>query len=241
MALQRKGVTVETYDLSSIIAQVSQLTQQAAGIRKRLRSGGYADWADVPEEAFSTLCKLGVVLDDLIEKDGLHCLAIRCWLELQTQLRVSPCVLLSELNNRGVAAACEVDIGSAVSMRALSLASGNPAACLDWNNNYGDDPQKCILFHCGPVPQAMMADTGRVGDHLILANATGDGCGFGCNVGRIKPSLMTYGNLMSEDGRLRMYLGEGEFTADVVPREFFGTAGVAKNSEPSRRTTHDRQ
>ena len=90
------------------------------------------------------------------------------------------------------------------------------------------DPQKCILFHCGPVPQAMMTDKGRVRDHGILANVLGDGCAFGCNVGRIKPSRMTYGNLMSEEGRLRMYLGEGEFTADVVPPEFFGSAGVAK-------------
>jgi L-fucose isomerase-like protein len=229
LALQRRGVTVETYDLSSIISQVRAIDPTSSRYQEKAKClGRYADWTGVPKEAFSTLCKLGVVLDELIEKDGLHCLAIRCWLELQTQLGISPCVLLSELNNRGVAAACEVDIGSAVSMQAISLASGNPAACLDWNNNYGDDPQKCILFHCGPVPQTMMADTGRVGDHKILANATGDGCGFGCNVGRIKPSRMTYGNLMSEDGRLRMYLGEGEFTADVVPQEFFGTAGVAR-------------
>ena len=39
---------------------------------------------------------------------------------------------------------------------------------------------------------------------------------------------MTFGNLMSEDGHLRMYVGEGEFTADAIPREYFGVAGVAK-------------
>ncbi len=229
LTLQRKGVTVETYDLSSIISQVQALSPTSDRYKEKAkRLSSYADWTGVPEEAFSTLCKLGAVLDELVETDSLHCFAIRCWLELQTQLRISPCVLLSELNDRGVAAACEVDVGSAVSMRALSLASGNPAACLDWNNNYGDDPQKCILFHCGPVPQAMMTDKGRVRDHGILANVLGDGCAFGCNVGRIKPSRMTYGNLMSEEGRLRMYLGEGEFTADVVPPEFFGSAGVAK-------------
>jgi L-fucose isomerase-like protein len=229
LALQRRGVTVETYDLSSIIAQVQSLSPTGDRYKaKAERLRGYCDWKDVPDEAFSTICKLGAVLDELIERDGLDCLAIRCWIELQTQLKISPCVLLSELNNRGVAAACEVDIGSAVSMRAISLAAGGPAACLDWNNNYGDDPQKCILFHCGPVPQSMMAGTGRITDHAILANATGEGCGFGCNVGRMLPSLMTYGNLMSEEGRSRMYLGEGEFTADSIPPEFFGVAGVAK-------------
>jgi L-fucose isomerase-like protein len=164
----------------------------------------------------------------MIERDQLDAAAIRCWLELQQQLKISPCVLLSMLNEQGFPFACEVDLGSAVAMRALSLASGNPPTCLDWNNNYGDDPEKCILFHCGPVPQSMMRTRGQIQDHLILATAVGTNCSFGSNVGRIQPSPITFGNVLSENGRLRMYLGEGEFTDDQVPPEFFGTAGVAK-------------
>lgn len=229
LALQRKGVTVETYDLSSILARVVAVGSTGDRYKEKiLRLKGYADWTGVPEDALSTIGRLGVVLDELLEEDNLDGFAIRCWLELQRELRISPCVLLSELNDRGIAAACEVDVGSAVSMRALSLASGGPAACLDWNNNYGDDPDRCILFHCGPVPQTMMAEKGRIQDHAILATAVGKGCSFGCNVGRIKPSPITYGNLMSEDGRLRMYLGEGKITEDPIPVDFFGTAGVVQ-------------
>ena len=229
LTLQRKGVTVETYDLSSIIAQVGAV--DPASDRYRAKAAflkSYSDWTGAPDVAFANICKLGVALDEIIERDGLHCLAIRCWIELQQQLRISPCVLLSELNERGIPFACEVDVGSAVAMRALSLATGTAAACLDWNNNYGDDSEKCILFHCGPVPQSMMLDKGRIEDHAILATAMGHGCSFGCNVGRIKPSPMTYGCVMSQDGRLRMYVGEGEITGDSIPKEFFGVAGVAK-------------
>ena len=229
LALQRAGVTVETYDLSSILAQVN--AANPASDRYKTKAAflkDYSDWQGVPEESFANICKLGVVLDEMIERDSLDCLAIRCWLEIQQQLGISPCVLLSELNDRGIPFACEVDLGSAVTMRAISLATGTAAACLDWNNNYGDDPDKCILFHCGPVPQSMMLEKGRIEDHQILATAVGSGCSFGCNVGRIKPSTMTYGNLLSEDGRLRMYVGHGDFTGDSVPHEFFGTAGVAK-------------
>jgi L-fucose isomerase-like protein len=43
---------------------------------------------------------------------------------------------MGELNNRMVSSACEVDIGNAVAMRALALASGKSPALLDWNNNY---------------------------------------------------------------------------------------------------------
>lgn len=229
LTLQRKGITVETYDMSSIVEQVKAVN--TADDRYKAKAEclkGYSHWTGVPNESFVNICKLGSVFDEIVERDNLNCLAVRCWLELQQQLRISPCVLMSELNERGIAAACETDIGSAVSMRALSLATGTPPACLDWNNNFNDDPEKCIVFHCGPVPQSMMQDRGQIEDHQILAKVVGTGCSFGCNVGRMKPSPMTYGNLMSEDGRLRMYLGEGEFTADPVPKEFFGTAGVVK-------------
>jgi len=47
-------------------------------------------------------------------------------------------------------AACEVDVYNAVVMAALSFASGRPATGC-WNNNYGEEDDKCILFHCGPV------------------------------------------------------------------------------------------
>ncbi len=229
LTLERKGVTVETYDLATILQLVKSADTNSNRYKdKAVLLKDYSDWTGVPEESFVNLCKLGVVIEEMIERDDLDCAAIRCWLELQQQLHISPCVLLSDWNERGFSMACEADVGSAVSMRAISLAAGSSAACLDWNNNYGDDPEKCILFHCGPVPRSMMLEKGHIEDHAILANAVGQGCSFGCYVGRIAPSAMTFGNLMSEEGRLRMYVGEGEFTSDAIPREFFGVAGVAK-------------
>jgi L-fucose isomerase-like protein len=137
-------------------------------------------------------------------------------------------VLLGELNNRGIAAACEVDVANAVAMHALRLASGRPAACLDWNNNYGDADDKCILFHCGPVPRALMADQGQITDHAILANSIGAGCAFGCHVGRIAPADFTFGSLLTDEGQLKFYLGQGKITPDEIPADFFGCAGVAE-------------
>jgi L-fucose isomerase-like protein len=112
-------------------------------------------------------------------------------------------------------------------MHALHLASGKPATCLDWNNNYGDDDEKCILFHCGPVPKSLMVDEGRIGDHAILASTVGAGCGYGCHLGRIRPGEFTFGSMLTDSGKLRFYLGQGTFTADPIPAEFFGCAGVA--------------
>ncbi len=234
-ALQRRGVTVETFDLSDIFARMKAVRPENGDgyARKAQALRFFARWEGVPERAFDNLVRLGMTLDALAEEAGLDALAIRCWTELQQQVGISPCVAMGLLNENGLPAACEVDLGNAVAMRALSLASYNPPVLLDWNNNYGDeaDPRsddKCILFHCGPAPASLMAGPGLVSDHAILANAVGLGNAFGCNVGRLKPGDITFGSLMTAEGQVKMYLGQGRLTSDPIPGDFFGVAGVAE-------------
>jgi len=229
LALQSAGITSETLDLSEVFHRMGQLERKDSKFRSKAKSlKKYSCWEGVPDDAFEKLVRLGVVIDQIVEEYAMDAVAVRCWVEMQQQLGISPCVLLSEMNNRGIPTACEVDVGNAVAMYALKLASRESTACLDWNNNYGDDDDKCILFHCGPVPQAMMATPGQVADHAILANAVGEGCGWGCNVGRIAPTPFTYGSMVTEAGKLKFYLGKGAFTEDPIPADFFGCAGVAE-------------
>jgi L-fucose isomerase-like protein len=229
VALQRAGITVETFDLSGVLAQVKAVPTQGHAYKDKLDElQAYTSWDGVPDAALDTLVRLGVVLDKLIAEYEMTAIAIRCWTEMQEQLGISPCVLMGLLNSTGVAAACEVDVCNAIMMAALSLASGRPAALLDWNNNYAEDDDKCILFHCGQVPNDLMTDSGQVSDHLILANSVGEGRGFGCTVGRFAPSKLTFGGLMTDYGRIKVYLGDGRFTDDPIPADFFGTAGVAQ-------------
>ncbi|MBI5961563.1 MAG: hypothetical protein HY866_22675 [Chloroflexi bacterium] len=228
LALQHHGITVETLDMADVIGRVRAMNGSSAYQDKAHLLRETTDWNGVPERAFENLAKLSVVLDEIIEEYQMDAVAIRCWLELQKQLGISPCVVLGTLNNQGIGAACEVDLGSAIALKALHLASGEAATCLDWNNNYADEEEKCILFHCGPVPQSLMAGPGRITDHDILINSIGPGSSFGCNVGRIAPFNFTFGNVLTENGRMRWYLGHGEFTNDEVPPDFFGCAGVAE-------------
>jgi hypothetical protein len=59
-------------------------------------------------------------------------------------------------------------------------------------------------------------------------NSVGAGNGYGCNQGRIKPMDFTFSSLMTADGQVKMYLGEGKITADPIPANFFGVASVAE-------------
>jgi L-fucose isomerase-like protein len=229
VALQRYGITVETLDLSDIMNRMRSVENSGGKYKDKAEVlKEYSSWEGVPHTAFESLVKLGVVLDAVIEEYQMDAIALRCWIELQTQLGISPCVVISELNERGVASACEVDVGNAVAMRALGLASGDPSTCLDWNNNYGDDDDKCILFHCGPVPSSLMKGKGRITEQEIFVQTLGRGCSFGCNVGRIRSGAFTFGSMLTDSGKARFYLGEGDIRDEPIPDDFFGSAGVAE-------------
>ncbi len=229
LTLQRHDITVETLDLSDVIARAKAVQPEGEAYQAKAETmKDYANWDGVPQGAIDGVTRLGVVLDEIVNEWGMDAMAIRCWTELQQELGISPCVLLGEMNDRGVPAACEVDVGSAITMHALRLASGRPSACLDWNNNYGDDENKCILFHCGSVPSTLMAEPGRITDHAILGTTLGRECTYGCNVGRMAEDDFTFGNMMTDAGKLKFYLGQGRITDDEIPEDFFGCAGVAE-------------
>jgi L-fucose isomerase-like protein len=229
LALQKYGITTEVLDMSDVFRRVRKLdinTEAAKAKAEKLKN--YTNFSGVPDKAFENLVRFGVVIDEIIQEYELDALAIRCWLEMEMEFGVAPCVLLSEINDRGFPAACELDICNAVSMYALQLATGKPTTCLDWNNNYGDDPDKCILFHCGPVPQTLMEAKGEVIDHPMFAKELGPGCGYGCNVGRIAATPITFASSKTHDGKLFFYIGEGEFTGEPIQEGFFGCGGVAR-------------
>lgn len=228
VALQRYGINVESFDLSELIFKVNAIGDEDKRVAaKKERLWKYTDFSKVPESNFNTLAKISVVIEEYIEEYHLDAITLRCWNEMETILRVCPCVLISELNDRGIVCSCEIDLTSAISMRAMALASEKPTACLDWNNNYGDEEDKVILFHCGPVAQSLMAGKGTVTEHKMFAK--GDpGSGWGTNEGRIAAFDMTMSNCFTENGKLKIYASEARFTEDPIESAYFGCGGVAE-------------
>lgn len=228
ITLQKYGITVDSYDLSELFYRVEKYADDDKKVvERRAYLENYTDFSKVPNDKMNTLAKVSVVIDDFIEDYQLDAIALRCWEEMQTVLGIAPCVLLSELNDRGIVASCEIDLCSAINMYSMQLASGNPTACLDWNNNYGDDPNKVILFHCGSTAQGLMEKKGDVTDHKMFAKGC-PGCGWGSNEGRIAAFDMTFSNCKTEDGKLTFYIDEGKFTGEEIEKEFFGCGGVAE-------------
>lgn len=228
LTLQRYGINVESFDLSELIYKVNGKKDDDKAVSEKIkRLEEYTDFTKVPEKQKTTLAKISVVIDEYIKEYRLDALTLRCWNEMETVLRVCPCVLISELNDRGIPCSCEIDLTSAITMRALSLASEKPAACLDWNNNYGDDENKVILFHCGPVAQSLMAGKGEVTAHKMFEK-TDKGSGWGTNEGRIAAFDMTFSNGFTENGKFKVYASEAKFTGEPIEDGYFGCGGVAE-------------
>ena len=228
IAMQKYGITVESFDLSELVFKVQKKADDDAAVLARIeRLRSYTNFSGVPSSNMITLAKISVVIDEYIDTYHLDAITLRCWNEMEEILRVCPCVLLSELNDRGMVASCEIDLCSAITMRAMNLASEQPTAVLDWNNNYGDDENKVILFHCGPVAQSLMTAKGTVTEHKMFAK-NDPGSGWGSNEGRIKEMPITISNCQTKDGKLIVYLSEGRFTNDPIEDTFFGCGGVAE-------------
>jgi len=225
--LERSGISTETVDLSEILGRIARLKDDDAGMQAKLAEiRKYVATGNVPESALIKMAKLGYVIDQWMKSTDVKVTAVQCWTAMEEYFGVVPCTIMSMMSNNLLPAACEVDVCGTLSMYALALASGTPSALLDWNNNYGDDPNKAVCFHCSNLPKHFFQDV-RMDFQEIIAGTVGKENTFGTVVGRVKPGAMSFARFSTDDtaGVIRGYVGEGAFTND--PLNTFGGVGVA--------------
>ena len=227
--LERAGIAVESVDLSEIFGAARKMTDDDAAVVAKLGAiKAYLATDGIPSEALFKQAKFGVAMDRFIADHELDGTAVQCWTSMEENYGVVPCSVMSMLSNELVPSACETDITGLTGMYAMVLASGKPSALFDWNNNFGDDPDKGIVFHCSNVPQAFFDGEATMNYQEIIAGSVGKENTMGTVVGQLKPRPITYCRVSTDDyaGRIRVYLGEGEITDDPV--DTFGGYGVIK-------------
>ena len=124
IAMQRKNINIETIDLARVFTMMDSVDTVKLTEKKEYFKN-YTDFGTYSDIKLENIARLAIVLDELIEEYRLNAIAIRCWDEIQKRYGIAPCVILGDLNEKGIAAACELDINNAVMMRALQLASNN--------------------------------------------------------------------------------------------------------------------
>lgn len=226
--LQRHGITVTTFDLSEILGRANKLTEADQPVKQHLEKvQAYAPHGNTPNTAMIQIAKLDVVLQQYMEEYALDATAIQCWTSLQQNYGCNVCTSMSIMSENMLPSACEVDVTGTLSMYAMQLASGSPSALVDWNNNYADDPEKCVLFHCGNWAKSFLPDI-EISNAPILGTSVGVENTYGALAGRTPAMPLTYGRISTDDpqGVIKTYLGEGELTDD--PLQTFGNRAVAR-------------
>jgi len=226
--LALSGIDVETVDLSEILGRIDKMKDGDPAAQAKLAAiKSYTSTESVPAAQLLKMAKLGAVITGWMEETMCTVSAVQCWTALEEYFGVVPCTIMSMMSNNLLPSACEVDVCGVVAMQALALASGSPSALLDWNNNYGEDPNKAVCFHCSNLPKDFFAES-KMDYQEIIAGTVGKLNTFGTIVGRVKPSPMTYFRVSTDDvlGEVRAYVGEGRFTDD--PLSTFGGAGVVE-------------
>jgi L-fucose isomerase-like protein len=225
--LERHGISVTTVDLSEFLAKAEKMDAQAAAVKNKLAEiKSYAPAPGVPAEKLLQMAKLGVILTEWMDANAIDATAIQCWTSVQQNFGCNVCTLMSMMSEKFLPSACEVDVTGVLTMYAMQLAGQTPAALVDWNNNYADDDDKCVLFHCGNWAKSFLPDI-KIANAPILGSTLGVENTYGALDGRTPAGPLTFGRITTADaeGKIRAYVGEGELTNDKL--DTFGNRAVA--------------
>ena len=234
--LERTGISVETIDLSEIFGRAQKLADTDAVVKTKVDEiHAYVPTKSIPSEPLMKMAKLGVVIDGWMSENNLAASALQCWTAMEEFYGVVPCTLMSMMSDGLMPSACETDIAGLVGMYAMVLATDKPSAIVDWNNNYGEDPDKAVIFHCSNLPKDIFVDNMISVDDIpamdyqaIIAGTVGKENTYGTVVGRVRAMPFTYCRASTDEfnGNVQVYLGEGRLTDD--PLKTFGGYGVVE-------------
>ena len=234
--LESSGISIETLDLSEVFGRAARIKADDAKLKAKLEEvKAYVPVQSTPSESLARIGKLAIVIEDWMAEKELVASAVQCWTSMEEFYGVVPCTLMSMMSNKLLPSACETDIAGVVGMYAMVLASGTASAIVDWNNNYGDDPDKCVVFHCSNLPKDVFvqeaidpADIPVMDYQAIIAGDVGVDNAYGAVMGRVRAEPFTYCRVSTDDyhGKILAYLGEGKLTDDPV--KTFGGYGVAQ-------------
>lgn len=216
--LQSSGITVVPADLSEIIFAAQAISDDDPELTKKIAC--IKEYAKVPanyEGKMPVVAKFALAVEHWQVANQCDALAIQCWDSLEQNYGCAACVTMSMLGDKLIPCACETDIAGAVSMLALTLASKEASAIMDWNNNFAEDRNKCVCTHCGNFPSQYVGNKDLALAPLgVLGRTLGKVHTFGAVSAKVSKGDFTYFRISTDDtaGCIKAYVGEGKITDD---------------------------
>jgi L-fucose isomerase-like protein len=221
--LQLSGITVVPVDLSDIFAAAGAIADDAKEVQAKdaeIRAYGNVP-SRIKSDAMTRNAKFQLAVERWLAANEIDAFSVQCWTSMQLNYGCASCTAMSMMGEKLCPGACEVDIAGAISMYALALAALKPSALLDWNNNFGDDRDMCVCTHCSNYPKGFVGADIEISELDVLGESLGRERSFGAIKGHVASGDMTFFRMSTDDrhGRIKAYVGEGEFTDDPFPMD----------------------
>jgi L-fucose isomerase-like protein len=200
-AIMKKAASYTSDDFSDSLGELKSLTR---------------GWEKLPAENLEKHARLRKAYQDFIQDNKISAVASRCWPDFFADYGAPVCSVLSLLNDDGIAASCETDMGGAISMFIGAELTGGPT--------YLGDPvavdESCdgiVFWHCGAgaTNLARKSEGPKVGVHPN--RKIGPTMEFG-----LKAGLVTVLRLGKDKQGFRLFVMKGEALDE--PQKFFGTS-----------------
>ena len=217
--LDASGINVSTLDLSEVFGNAAKIADDDGRVRAKLEEiNAYAPNKGAPDDRLVLMAKLAIVLNDWMDANDIDATAIQCWESIQKNYGINACTIMSMMSEKLMPSACEVDIAGTASMYASTLAAGAPSALVDWNNNYNNERDKCLYFHCGNWAKSLGGGNIELISAEVLGATLGQENTWGAMQVRTPAGPLTYARIDTDDRRgvIHTYVGEGRFTDDPL-------------------------
>ena len=209
------GVRITHIEVGKIIEQAKSFTDDdLSSSLEELNSRTIN--ANIPDEYIKKYARLRHAFQLFVEKYDIKALASRCWPDFFTDFGAPVCAVLSMLNDNKIAAACETDIGGAISMfiggklthKATYL--GDPVAIDEEKNSI-------IYWHCGAGASSLANSHCGATLGVHPNRKIGPVMNFG-----LKAGVVTVLRLGRDKKGYRLFMYKGQALDE--PQKFWGTS-----------------
>ena len=146
----------ERWNIRFVSVPMKELVRRAEACSKSAIEASAGDFraefkhVGISDQMVKKQVRLLQAITDIAQQESFAGLAVRCWPELQKDYEAWPCPSLSQLNEKGIPAACEGDPGGALDMLLAAQLSRKPSTLMDivdWSSK----SNALAIWHCGPT------------------------------------------------------------------------------------------
>ncbi len=222
---ERFGVEVIQMGLEPVFAAMQAADSTAvSAIHERIHAR-VAGLDELDQHALNGTLSTYLTLRELVMREDLKGLAVRCWPEFFTEAGCAACGALSMLSDEMTPCSCEVDVNGTITQLILQWLSSGPAFLTDLVS-VDEEANGLVLWHCGLAPLSMADPAGQPEGSIHSNRRLPLLMQFA-----LKPGVVTVARLSEATGEFRLVVGRANMLQ--MPMSFTGTSGVLRFDRPA--------